>query len=221
MSCVYVEHGLRDHAGPLPNINLAFKATTLLLVQFGTKREHVVMAPTEETLTMYRAAARAYRHTRRVLRAQPHECMWAAAGAVKALPPDLGDDDASQEAAKAIQWVSINYPDPPTRVFLPPMCYPRTIAQGPLMVNQDKQPLTDLLLRKLKSGEERVDVWDAKIPGFGVRISTSGTKSFILLYRFKGEGRRLTLGRYPISAKICLPAGIESDSSEAWLTNHL
>ena len=35
----------------------------------------------------------------------------AAAGAVKALPPDLGDDDAFQEAAEAIHWVSINYPE--------------------------------------------------------------------------------------------------------------
>ena len=68
------------------------------LVHLETKREHVVMAPTEQTLTMYRTAAGAYRHTRRVLRA--HECMWAAAGAVKALRPNL--------AAEAIQWVGIN-----------------------------------------------------------------------------------------------------------------
>jgi len=68
------------------------------------------MAPTEETLAMYRAAARAYRHTQHVLHAQPHDCPWAA-GAVKALRPDLGDDDAFREATKAIQWVSANYPE--------------------------------------------------------------------------------------------------------------
>ena len=45
-------------------------------------------------------------------------------------------------------------------------------------------PLTDLFLRKLKSGEERIEVWDAKLPGFGVRVSPAGTKSFVLLYRF-------------------------------------
>jgi len=61
-----------------------------------------------------------------------------------------------------------------------------------------KQPLTDLLLRKLKGGEERIEVWDAKLPGFGVRVSPSGTKSFVLLYRFRGLPRRLTLGRYPV-----------------------
>ena len=61
-----------------------------------------------------------------------------------------------------------------------------------------KQPLTDLLLRKLKGTEKRIEVWDAKLPGFGVRIAPSGTKSFILLYRFRGQPRRLTLGRYPV-----------------------
>jgi integrase len=61
-----------------------------------------------------------------------------------------------------------------------------------------KQPLTDLLLRKLKGAEERIEVWDAKLPGFGVRVSPTGTKSFVLLYRFRGLPRRLTLGRYPV-----------------------
>ena len=61
------------------------------------------------TLTMYRATASAYRHTRRVLHAQPHDCLWAAASTVKALRPDLDDDDALQEAAKAIRWVGANY----------------------------------------------------------------------------------------------------------------
>jgi len=61
-----------------------------------------------------------------------------------------------------------------------------------------KQPLTDLLLRKLKGEEERIEVWDAKLPGFGVRVSPSGTKSFVLVYRFRGVPRRLTLGRYPV-----------------------
>jgi hypothetical protein len=43
--------------------------------------------------------------------AQPHDCIWATAGAVKAFRPDLGDNDAVLEVAKAIRWVSINYQD--------------------------------------------------------------------------------------------------------------
>ena len=76
---------------------------------------------------------------------------------------------------------------------------PRNQLQDPLIVQQVlKQPLTDLLLRKLKGGEKRIEVWDAKLPGFGVRVAPSGTKSFVLLYRYRGLPRRLTLGRYPV-----------------------
>ena len=32
---------------------------------------------------------------------------------------------------------------------------------------------------------------------FGVRVSHAGTKAFILVYRFNGRPRRMTLGRYP------------------------
>jgi integrase len=41
-------------------------------------------------------------------------------------------------------------------------------------------------------------VWDARLPGFGIRVSPKGTKSFVLLYRHKRRCRRMTLGRYPI-----------------------
>jgi integrase len=37
-----------------------------------------------------------------------------------------------------------------------------------------------------------------EVPGFGVRVSPAGTKSFVLLYRFRGLPQRLTLGRYPV-----------------------
>lgn len=61
-----------------------------------------------------------------------------------------------------------------------------------------KQMLTEILLQKLQPSEGRqIEVWDAKIPGFGVRVSQSGTKSFVLVYRHEGRARRLTLGRYP------------------------
>ena len=62
-----------------------------------------------------------------------------------------------------------------------------------------RQTLTDLSLQKLQPIEGRqIEAWDAKIPGFGVRVSPSGTKSFVLVYRHDGRARRLTLGRFPI-----------------------
>ena len=40
-------------------------------------------------------------------------------------------------------------------------------------------------------------VWDNEIPGFGVRITSAGVKSFVLSYRIHGRKRRYTIGRYP------------------------
>lgn len=56
--------------------------------------------------------------------------------------------------------------------------------------------LTDLSIRKLKapnSGQKTF--FDDGLPGFGVRVSQGGTKSFVVMY---GKRRRLkTLGRFP------------------------
>jgi integrase len=62
-----------------------------------------------------------------------------------------------------------------------------------------KAPLTNVQIRTLKPPViGQIEVWDGKIPGFGLRVSKGGAKSFILLYRHKDRPRRLTLGRYPI-----------------------
>ena len=39
--------------------------------------------------------------------------------------------------------------------------------------------------------------WDGQIKGFGVRITSTGTVSFIYQDRINGRDRRITLGRYP------------------------
>lgn len=59
-----------------------------------------------------------------------------------------------------------------------------------------RQKLTDLTIRQLQLPEKGAEkYWDASLPGFGVRVSQGGTKSFVVMY---GRERRLkTLGRYP------------------------
>jgi integrase len=38
--------------------------------------------------------------------------------------------------------------------------------------------------------------WDDKFPGFGIRITSTGVKSFVLQKRINGKDTRLTIGRY-------------------------
>ena len=60
------------------------------------------------------------------------------------------------------------------------------------------QPLTDLTIRRLSAVDaDRLEIWDARVPGLGVRVSKSGTKTFVLMFRHRGLKRRMTLGRYP------------------------
>ncbi len=59
--------------------------------------------------------------------------------------------------------------------------------------------LNDVMIRKLAPPESGVrQVPDGKVPGFGVRVTANGVKSFYLSYRFQGRSRRINLGRYPV-----------------------
>ena len=44
----------------------------------------------------------------------------------------------------------------------------------------------------------QMDYFDAIIPGFALRVTRRGTKSWSFTYRIAGKQRRLTLGRYPV-----------------------
>ena len=58
--------------------------------------------------------------------------------------------------------------------------------------------LTDLAVKKIKPpAAGRAEHWDAALPGFGLRVSSSGVKSWVLMTRVNGRQKRITLGRYP------------------------
>jgi integrase len=59
------------------------------------------------------------------------------------------------------------------------------------------QNLTVRSIAALKPAPRRYEVFDALTPGLAIRVTPSGHKSWVLLYRHHGRLRRLTLGRYP------------------------
>ena len=62
-----------------------------------------------------------------------------------------------------------------------------------------KHRLTDRKLNALKAGATRYEVMDLDVPGFGVRVSETGQRTFILIARYAGSPNptRRALGEYP------------------------
>lgn len=56
---------------------------------------------------------------------------------------------------------------------------------------------TNSSIKALKAKSERFEQWEDNGKGFGVRVSPSGRKSWIYMYRYEGRARRMTLGVYP------------------------
>ena len=56
---------------------------------------------------------------------------------------------------------------------------------------------TDKGIKYLQSTEKRRVVWARGLTGLGIRVSPSGTKSFVYKYDVDGQDRWLTFGQYP------------------------
>ena len=61
-----------------------------------------------------------------------------------------------------------------------------------------QKALTNKTIEALKSQPKRYAVHDCHCPGFAVRVSKSGRKTFVASYRYGTKQRRITLGVYPI-----------------------
>ena len=65
------------------------------------------------------------------------------------------------------------------------------------MPKNSKTRFTNAYIKSLAPKTKRYEVYDAKQPGFGLRISASGRKSWIIIGRQNGEKIRVTIGTYP------------------------
>jgi integrase len=61
-----------------------------------------------------------------------------------------------------------------------------------------KRKLTAAAVEKVGAPNKgRIEYFDTVLPGFALRITDKGSKSWVLFYRIGGRQRRLTIGKYP------------------------
>jgi len=58
--------------------------------------------------------------------------------------------------------------------------------------------LTDSKVKAIKPRGKRFIEWEDGQTGFGIRVAPTGKKTFVLMYRFNGKARMMSLGQYPI-----------------------
>ncbi len=58
--------------------------------------------------------------------------------------------------------------------------------------------LTAAFVEKVKPKEKRVDYFDTSLPGFSLRVSEKGIKSWCVSYRFGGKWTRYTFASFPV-----------------------
>ena len=61
------------------------------------------------------------------------------------------------------------------------------------------QRITKRVVDSLKARPSEYAVWDAQLPGFGVRVRPSGAMSYVVVYR-AGAGRAAPVKRFTIGA---------------------
>jgi integrase len=67
-----------------------------------------------------------------------------------------------------------------------------------LVTKRQRVRLTELEIRRIKPpAAGNVVRYDNEVPGFGLRITAAGARSFVLNYRCGGKERRLTIGTWP------------------------
>ena len=61
-----------------------------------------------------------------------------------------------------------------------------------------RQKLSKTVVEGIAPGAEDIVIWDAALPGFGVRVKPTGVRSYIVQYRSRetGASKRMTIGQH-------------------------
>ena len=54
--------------------------------------------------------------------------------------------------------------------------------------------LTETSIRRLQPKQQEYTIWDTRLAGFGVRVRTTGRKSFVFHWSEAGKAQRITVG---------------------------
>ncbi len=69
---------------------------------------------------------------------------------------------------------------------------------GPDMPKRATDRLIDKLVQTLPLPDKGATItYDAEVPGFGIRVTANGARSFVLNYMTAGRERRMTIGQFP------------------------
>ena len=79
-----------------------------------------------------------------------------------------------------------------------PRCFPGPQAQSKRATQVASQRITKRVVDGLRARESEYAIWDAQMPGFGVRVRPTGAMSYIVVYR-AGSGRSAPVRRYTIA----------------------
>jgi integrase len=91
---------------------------------------------------------------------------------------------------------------------------PRPRKDGTKSAPPRKLSFTELFIRKVKPESDPFNAWDVKSPGLVLRVQPSGTKSFKIVYSFRGRPRWYHIGSVPLGDARRIAAKIRLDVAE-------
>jgi integrase len=91
---------------------------------------------------------------------------------------------------------------------------PRPKKDGTKSAPPRKLSFTELFIRKVKPEADPTNYWDNKERGLVLRVQPSGTKSFKIVYSFRGRPRWYHIGEVPLSDARRIAAKIRLDVAE-------